>query len=154
MMPRFAAVLALAMVALATAATPASADERFRWWLDAEVARHLNLSSSQAARLDQIFRESLDERRRLRTAADQAQRDMDAALAAADEVRCTALIPRLANAQIARGRARTLMVWRMFRTLTEEQRARLADIQRTARGDNGGNQAVRTTSVDGVRTPR
>lgn len=136
---------------LALGAAPSLAGERFRWWLDGRVQGELQLTPSQAQRLDDIFKSTLADRRRLRAGVEQAQLELDRAITAGDETLSAILISRVTSAQAAHGRARTLMVWRMYRVLTPEQRRRLQQIEAS---HSGHAQAVRTSSPGGVSTPR
>lgn len=143
--------LAAAALALLLTAASAGAGERFAWWLEPSVQQQLQLTERQVNRLERLFHDSLPERRRLRADAERCEQQLADALAAGDEDRVLALIDEAASAQRAHGRERALLVWRMYRVLTRQQRELLT---RIAQASGDGDQAVFETSSSGVSTPR
>ncbi len=121
-------VVSLVLVAFAAGSTRAEATPRVQWWLNGRVQRHLELSNDQVRALDAIYSNSLPGRRALRERLDRAHVELDRAIQQADDARAMALAVRLADAQSARDKARTLMVWRMYKVLLPAQRRQLPTI--------------------------
>ena len=109
-------------------ATPVPIDSS-RWWRSSRVVAELRLSPRQAREIDGIFQTMRAQSADCARTAAAAQRSLDAVLEspAVDAVFETAA-SRLADSESACRRARTLMLYRMFRALTVEQRQALAAI--------------------------
>ena len=102
-----------------------------RWWHSARLVSDLRLSVAQRSAIDLIYERSLSERmamvERARLARGRLQRllDADAPIQVLEEAASQA-----ADADAARRRLRTMMLYRISRVLNPEQRARLAALAR------------------------
>jgi len=91
------------------------------------MQRQLRLTTEQIAAIDRIFHANVSERRRLA----RHQEALEAQLAAAllegnsDESAISSLAERVVRARARRNVSRTLLLLRMYRVLTVEQRRRL-----------------------------
>jgi Spy/CpxP family protein refolding chaperone len=130
------------LLAFLTPGTINQAEARSKWWLDGRVQRHLQLSSEQVGDIDAIFEGTKKERATLRSRMEEAEGDLARALQAADDERATELASVLAQAQAAHGRARALMVSRIYRVLQPHQRERLPQLTHIIR-EHAPPQAVR-----------
>ena len=114
-----AAVLSVAIVAEAT--------QRFKWWQSEEVASEIGLSAAQGAGIEAIF-QSL--RPKLRELAHRLHREEDELTAImhamqAEEWEVALQIDKVEAARSALSKTRTLMLYRMHKTLSAEQREAL-----------------------------
>ena len=115
-----AVVLLAALFSLAAAA---EAGQRFKWWESNEVASEIGLTRDQGAEIEAIF-QSL--RPRLREFAHRLHREEDELTAImhamqAEEWEVALQIDRVEAARSALSKTRTLMLYRMHKTLTAEQ---------------------------------
>jgi len=104
------------------------------WWHDEDVQQQLRLTAPQIASIDGLFAGTLPKRRAVRAALDRAEHALDEAIARDDEPAALALIPNVEAARAARNRERTLLLLRIRRVLTPEQRGELPRIQARRRG--------------------
>ena len=102
----------------------------FRWWLDTGVQRELALTRAQVAALQVEYDRTLDRRRRLRRALDEASAELTRALNRGDlsDDAAVALIDRVEEIRRRRNVARMRLLVAMYFRLTPKQRARLPGI--------------------------
>jgi hypothetical protein len=114
-------------------ATPVSIDSA-RWWRSARVVEALGLSPRQANTIDAIYRSMTTQSEACARAIAAERRRLDDALVSEDADDVFVMVnSRLADTESACRRARTLMLYRMFRQLSAKQRSALAQIaERTA----------------------
>jgi Spy/CpxP family protein refolding chaperone len=117
------------------ACTPTRA-QAYRWWQDEVVQRELALTADQVKGLETVFASTLAERRQLRRQLDRLEAFVQRTIARADleESEVSELIDELETTRAKRNAARTLMLFRMYRILSPEQRERLRRMQ------NGGTR--------------
>jgi len=114
-------------VALLAAVLPLAADaeatQRFKWWQSAAVASEIGLTAEQVAEIEAIF-QSL--RPKLREFAHRLEREEDGLTATmhamqAEEWEVALQIDKVEAARSALSKTRTLMLYRMHKTLTAGQ---------------------------------
>ena len=119
---RIPAVLFLVTASVALA-TDANAAQRFKWWQSGEVQAEIGLTEEQETDLEAIFqaiRPKLRElMQRLEREEDELTRIMHAMQA--EEWEVALQIDKVEAARSALSKTRTLMLYRMHRTLTAEQ---------------------------------
>jgi Spy/CpxP family protein refolding chaperone len=122
---------ALALAVVCGASTFTMAQQPNPWWRDPDVQRQLDLTSAQIEEIDARFRETLDERRRMRADADKADADLADALTRGDlsDADAEALASRVARAQAVRNEARTRVLLRMYKVLSPQQRTQLTSLR-------------------------
>lgn len=100
-----------------------------RWWRSSRIVAELRLSPRQVREIDGIFQETRAPSADCARTAAAAHRSLEAVLESpgVDDVFEMAA-SRLADTESACRRTRTLMLYRMFRALTVEQRQGLAAI--------------------------
>jgi Spy/CpxP family protein refolding chaperone len=118
---RVTALGAIAILGFASLAI-AGAD---KWWLASDMQRELGLTARQVTELSTIFDKTLSKRIRLREALDALEAKLAGAMRDGDEAQALSLIPQVESARTARNTARTMMLIRMYRVLTPDQRAKL-----------------------------
>ena len=101
-----------------------------KWWESPEVKSRLRLSDDQTRRIEQIYSGTLPERIKNAENAKRLAAELDALLFSPDcaEQAVLELFERAAAAQALRSRARTLMLYRMYRVLTPVQRKQLEQL--------------------------
>ena len=136
---------AIALGVLLTA-VPVSASEgllqehKHKWWQSEEIREQLQLTDEQASRIERIFQGTLSALRALKTDLDKVEDELSALLRDEDviEAEVSAQIDRVELARGALSKARTLMLFRIHRALSVEQRAELKRLDRERRRGNRG----------------
>jgi Spy/CpxP family protein refolding chaperone len=105
---------------------PAGREGPKKWWVDAQWRADLGLSDQQSATIEQVWQRSLAQRAETRDRLEK----LDAVLQkmildAADESAVTAQLDRVEAARSEANKARVIMLYRMNKVLTQEQRAKL-----------------------------
>ena len=99
------------------------------WWMDPQLRQQLSTTDGQSKNVEEIWQKSLPELRKLRgqlmALQDQVSRMIDEGTA---EASVTAQIEQTENTRAQYNKARTLMIYRMNKVLTPEQRARVKAI--------------------------
>ena len=97
-----------------------------KWWIDAELRRELGITDQQSAAIEQVWQKSLPKRAEAREKLDKLDAVLQKMiLEAADEAAVTAQLDRIGIALAESNKARMLMLYRMNKWLTQEQRAKL-----------------------------
>lgn len=103
-----------------------------KWWQDPVIQRELALTADQVRTLDRLFASTHAEQRRLGKALAELEKSLQHAMATADvdDVNLARAVDELEAVRARRNTTRTLMLFRMYRTLTPAQRQRLRTIQK------------------------
>jgi Spy/CpxP family protein refolding chaperone len=111
------------------------------WWIDPQLRAELGITDQQSATVDKVWQKSLPKLREARerlvkledALAELLARDGD------DEAAIAAQIDRVETVRSEGNKARTLMIYRMHRVLTVEQRAKVKAMmeRRDDRRDGG-----------------
>jgi Spy/CpxP family protein refolding chaperone len=112
-------------------ATPVFA-QRIKWWQSADVQRELQLSPDQVSSIEDVFQQTLPQRRALRHRLEEQERDVRQLLdrggpvddAAIDSIELLETLRAHVNVE------RMRMLLRIRRLLTAEQRTRLERLAR------------------------
>lgn len=106
-------------------AAPARIDSA-RWWYSSRVARALGLSAAQTAQIQDIFASAQPEWLNRQAAFKIAERRFSSAMESdVTEDELDAACSAATDAEAARNKVRTLMLYRIYRVLTPTQRERL-----------------------------
>ena len=117
--------------------TPVSIDSA-RWWRSYRVTEALRLSPQQAAAIDRIYQGSLRQASVCAQEAAAARKQLEGLLLSDDvDVVFEITTSRVADLEAACRRGRTLMLYRMSRQLSAEQRLALAGL--AGSGENHGS---------------
>ena len=111
------------LAAVLSSAVAAEAAQRFKWWQSHEVASEIGLTDEQGADIEAIF-QSL--RPKLRELAHRLRREEDELTTTmhamqAEEWEVALQIDKVEAARSALSKTRTLMLYRMHRTLSADQ---------------------------------
>ena len=96
------------------------------WWIDDTARAELGITDQQSASIDQVWQKSLPTLREARQRLDKLEDVLSQMIVdAADEEAVVAQIERVESARAEGNKARTLMLYRMNRLLTPDQRVKL-----------------------------
>ena len=103
-----------------------SSDSHRKWWTDGKMRAELGITDQQSAAIEAVWQQSLPRLRDLRHTVD----DMDNSVSqmirdAVDEPTIVAELDRVESMRAELNKGRTLMLYRMNRVLTADQRAKL-----------------------------
>ncbi len=128
-MPRHSSrIISLALACLLLAGTAQA--QRFAWWRDEGVQRRLGLATEQTRRLEEVFTGALPDLKRGKRQLDTAEQELARLVEGADDATLTLQVDRVEAARSDLNRTRTMMLLRMRRVLSGEQRARLDTIHK------------------------
>lgn len=126
--------LVAALVALAAAAAPALATQgsqgKWKWWQSDRIQAELGLTADQVSRIEEVFRSSIGELKAHKQELDRLEAELSTHIAdaTASESSVLQLIDRVEASRSALGRSRSLMLFRVHRVLTPDQRVRLKEL--------------------------
>jgi Spy/CpxP family protein refolding chaperone len=106
---------------------PADKTRALKWWMSEEGRAEFGITDAQSRGLENIFQQMLPTLKANKTELDKQEKLLDQLLAdsASTEALVTQAIDRVEAARSALSRTRTLMLYRMYRLLTPEQRAKV-----------------------------
>lgn len=130
---RAAVITAVLLVGLAVA-IPAFAGGagKVKWWQAEWFVRRLELTPEQSAKIEKIFQAGWSDLQKHKADLDRLEDQLSAMIAegSTSEVDIIQQIDRVEASRSAMGRARSLMLYRMHRVLTPEQREKLKALQK------------------------
>ena|SRR5436190_16800550 len=138
---RFAAVAAAVLGATVLMAHPASA-QGFKWWQSDTFTRELGLTTDQSSKIEAIFQATLPVLRRQKDALDKSEADFNQMIEASDDAQVMAQVGVVEAARSELNKSRTMMLLRMRRVLTPDQRVKFVMLQQQTRnhGRSGGRR--------------
>jgi len=129
---RFAALAAVVVGAAVLWAPPASA-QGFKWWQSDTFVRGLRLTQEQSTKIEGIFQHTLPALRKEKDALDKAQADFNQMVEASDDAQVMAQVGVVEAARSELNKSRTMMLLRMRRVLTPDQRVTFVMLQQQTR---------------------
>ncbi len=150
-MPVVRMMVGAALVLATTAGTLAADDGRSgrtKWWQSERFRQELALSADQSARIEEIFQATLPSLITAKAELDRVEGVLSDLVADAtvDEARIGQQIDRVEKARSELSKIRTLMLFRMHRILTPEQRVKLKALHEQDKHEH-------STESDGRRWP-
>jgi len=137
---RFALIAAVGVATAALLAPPASA-QGFKWWQSEMFKRELGLTEDQSAKIEAIFQKTVPVLRQEKDALDKAQADFNQMIEASDDAQVMAQVGVVEAARSELNKSRTMMLLRMRRVLTPDQRVKFVMVQQQARNhDRSGGR--------------
>jgi len=138
---RFAVVAAAVVGATVLMAHPASA-QGFKWWQSDTFTRELGLTTDQSSKIEAIFQATLPVLRRQKDALDKSEADFNQMIEASDDAQVMAQVGVVEAARSELNKSRTMMLLRMRRVLTPDQRVKFVMLQQQTRnhGRSGGRR--------------
>jgi Spy/CpxP family protein refolding chaperone len=113
-------------------APPASA-QGFKWWQSDTFVRGLRLTQEQSTKIEGIFQHTLPALRKDKDALDKAQADFNQMVEASDDAQVMAQVGVVEAARSELNKSRTMMLLRMRRVLTPDQRVTFVMLQQQTR---------------------
>jgi Spy/CpxP family protein refolding chaperone len=106
--------------------------QRFKWWQDEHIIAELRLAPEQSARIEEIFQTAFN---RMKPVADDLSKREETLsnLISGNDVTEAEVLKQADQVEALRGtlsKSRTLMLFRMRRVLSADQRAKLVEIQK------------------------
>ena len=137
---RAAAFAAIVVGAAVLWAPPASA-QGFKWWQSDTFIRGLGLTQEQSTKIEGIFQHTVPVLRKQKDALDKAEADFNQMVEASDDAQVMAQVGVVEAARSELNKSRTMMLLRMRRVLTPDQRVQFVMLQQQMRnraraGDN------------------
>jgi len=129
---RLAALAAVVVGAAVLWAPPASA-QGFKWWQSDTFVRGLRLTQEQSTKIEGIFQLTLPVLRKEKDALDKAQADFNQMVEASDDAQVMAQVGVVEAARSELNKSRTMMLLRMRRVLTPDQRVTFVMLQQQTR---------------------
>jgi Spy/CpxP family protein refolding chaperone len=99
--------------------------ERPKWWIEPKLRAELGITDPQSAAVEQVWQKSLPALREGRQRLEKLEDALSQMTDVADEAAVIAQIDRVENLRAELSKARTLMIYRMNRILTADQRAKV-----------------------------
>jgi Spy/CpxP family protein refolding chaperone len=97
-----------------------------KWWIEAESRAELGITDQQSAQLEEVWQRSLTKRAETRDRLEKAETILNKlVLEAADEAAVIAQLDKVEATRSEANKARVLLLYRMNRVLTPEQRAKV-----------------------------
>jgi Spy/CpxP family protein refolding chaperone len=120
-------VLLLALGLLAAGAPVLAGEGKFKWWQSERFVHELGLTPEQSARIDEVFQASWPALQASKADLDRLEAELSKMIAegTSNEVKVLQQIDRVEASRSAMGRTRSLMLYRMHRLLTPDQRVKL-----------------------------
>ena len=136
------AIIAAAVVVAAALSAPAVSAQGFKWWQSERFKRELGLTADQSAKIEAIFQKTVPVLRQEKGALDKAQADFNQMIEASDDAQVMAQVGVVEAARSELNKSRTMMLLRMRRVLTPDQRVKFVMLQQQTRdhGRSGGNR--------------
>lgn len=128
--PRFSRLIpAIVAVLLVSLASPASAGQgsKFKWWQSERFVQELGLTKEQSRQIEEVFQASWPALQAAKHDLDRLETELSALIAdgTAPEAKVLHQIDKVEASRSVMGRARSLMLYRMHRVLSPEQRVKL-----------------------------
>ena len=134
---RFAASAAILAAAVVLLGAPASA-QGFKWWQSDTFIRGLGLTAEQSTNIEAIFQKTVPVLRQQKDALDKAEADFNQMVEASDDAQVMAQVGVVEAARSELNKSRTMMLLRMRRVLTPDQRVKFVMLQQQTRHGRGG----------------
>ncbi len=133
-----------ALLCAALVVSPANA-QSFKWWQSEKFQHELGLSADQIAKLEGIFKASMPALRTNKEALDRLERELSRLVAdgSIEETQVVVQVDRVEAVRSELSRARVLMLVRMRRILTPDQRTKLTGLHEAWEREHrpqGGNR--------------
>jgi Spy/CpxP family protein refolding chaperone len=121
------------LLTVLTAAPASAGATKFKWWQSERFVQELTLTADQQSRLDAIFKSSWPSLEGCKTDLDRLDAELSKLIAegTVGETQIIQQIDRVEASRSALGRARSLMLYRMYRVLTPGQRVKLKALNET-----------------------
>ena len=128
-------------------ALPAGAGQggKFKWWQSERFVQELGLTREQAARIEEVFQASWPALHAAKADLDRLETELSQLIAegTASEAKVLQQIDRVEASRSAMGRTRSLMLYRMHRLLSSDQRVKLKALYEAVEREKSQHQDAR-----------
>jgi Spy/CpxP family protein refolding chaperone len=128
-------------------ALPASAGQggKFKWWQSERFVQELGLTREQAAHIEEVFQASWPALHAAKADLDRLETELSQLIAegTASEAKVLQQIDRVEASRSAMGRTRSLMLYRMHRLLSSDQRVKLKALYEAVEREKSQQQDAR-----------
>jgi Spy/CpxP family protein refolding chaperone len=116
-----------------------------KWWIDEPMRSELGITDQQSAAVEQLWQKTIPKLREARDRLDKLEEQLSQMIRdASDEATVVAQIEKVENTRSEANKARTLMLYRMNRVLTPDQRVKLKamhdQFEASRRGSSGDHR--------------
>jgi len=136
---RFAACVAI-VTAIAVLWGPPASAQGFKWWQSDTFIRGLGLTQEQSIKIEAIFQKTVPVLRQQKGALDKAEADFNQMVEASDDAQVMAQVGVVEAARSELNKSRTMMLLRMRRVLTPDQRVQFVMLQQQTRNHGRGGR--------------
>ncbi len=138
-------MLALATVVAVPQLLAAGQGGKFKWWQSERFVQELRLTQEQSARIDEVFQSTWPALRAAKADLDRLETELSRLIAegTASEAMVLRHIDRVEASRSAMGRTRSLMLYRMHRLLTADQRVKLKALYEAVEREKSHQQDAR-----------
>jgi len=138
-------VLALACVVAVPRPADAGQGGKFKWWQSERFVQELGLTREQSARIEEVFQASWPALHAAKGDLDRLETELSQMIAegTASEAKVLQQIDRVEASRSAMGRTRSLMLYRMHRLLTADQRVKLKALYEAVEREKSQQQGTR-----------
>ena len=137
----------LALASVVAAPTPVDAGQggKFKWWQSERFVQELGLTREQSARIEEVFQASWPALHAAKADLDRLETELSQLIAegTASEAKVLQHIDRVEASRSAMGRTRSLMLYRMHRLLTADQRVKLKALYEAVEREKSHQQGSR-----------
>jgi len=137
----------LALALSVAGVLPASAGQggKFKWWQSERFVQELGLTREQSARLEEVFQATWPALHAAKADLDRLETELSRLIAegTASEAKVLQQIDRVEASRSAMGRTRSLMLYRMHRLLTSDQRVKLKALYEAVEREKSQQQDTR-----------
>jgi Spy/CpxP family protein refolding chaperone len=135
-------VAILALLGWMTAPGVSASQPRTPWWKDERSKAELKLSDEQAARIDAIFKDSWQRMRSSYEELGRREKELSAMVSGADTAEADVVrqVEQVEAVRAELNKVRTVMLYRMHRILTPEQRLKLDEMRQARERDRDRNR--------------
>ena len=127
------AIVAMASIGTVVLLAPPASAQGFKWWQSEMFTRELGLTTDQSAKIEAIFQKTVPVLRQEKDALDRAQADFNQMIEASDDAQVMAQVGVVEAARSELNKSRTMMLLRMRRVLTPDQRIKFVMLQQQTR---------------------
>ena len=133
---------AAVLVGAAILSAPTVSAQGFKWWQSETFKRELGLTADQSAKIEAIFQKTVPVLRQEKDTLDRTQADFNQMIEASDDAQVMAQVGVVEAARSELNKSRTMMLLRMRRVLTPDQRVKFVMLQQQTRnhGRSGGKR--------------
>jgi len=137
---RFSAFAAILTVVAVLWGSQAAA-QGFKWWQSDTFIKGLGLTQEQSTKIEAVFQKTVPALRQQKDALDKAEADFNQMVEASDDAQVMAQVTVVEAARSELNKSRTMMLLRMRRVLTPDQRVKFVMLQQQTRNNRrpGGN---------------